>query len=117
MPLSFRTAAVRRSGTSSTSTILIVNWRCRFPHRSPTRRCRSRVSSRSGDFKLKRVTVRKRMEAKLQSVKQNRRTRMQDAVAVTGRWLGQVLNGYHQDTAIPGNLAALKRFRERTRQH
>ena len=73
--------------------------------------------TRTGDFKLKRTTVRKRMEAKLQEVKQSLRKRMHDAVAVTGRWLGQVLNGYYQYHAIPGNLAALKRFRERIQQH
>ena len=57
------------------------------------------------------------MEAKLQEVKQNLRRRMHEAVEVTGRWLGQVLNGYYQYHAIPGNMAALKRFRERIQQH
>ena len=50
------------------------------------------------------------MEAKLQEVKQNLRRRMPEAVEVTGRWLGQVLNGYYQYHAIPGNMAALKHF-------
>ena len=73
--------------------------------------------TRTGGFKLKRTTVRKRMEAKLQEVKQSLRARMHDAVDATGRWLGQVLTGYYQYHAIPGNLAALKRFRERLQQH
>ena len=75
------------------------------------------VSRTGGYFVLKRTTVRKRMEAKLQEVKQNLRRRMHAAVEVTGRWLGQVLNGYYQYHAIPGNMAALKRFRERIQQH
>ena len=75
------------------------------------------VSRTGGYFVLKRTTVRKRMEAKLQEVKQNLRRRMREAVEVTGRWLGQVLNGYYQYHAIPGNMAALKRFRERIQQH
>ncbi len=73
--------------------------------------------TRTGGFKLKRTTVRKRLEAKLQEVKQSLRMRMHDAVAVTGHRLGQVLNGYYHYHAIPGNLAALKRFRERIQQH
>jgi group II intron reverse transcriptase/maturase len=73
--------------------------------------------TRAGGFKVKRTTVRKRMEAKLQEVKQSLRTRMHEAVEVTGHWLGQVLNGYYQYHAIPGNLAALKRFRERIQQY
>ena len=73
--------------------------------------------TRAGGFKLKRTTVRKRMEAKLQELKLSLRERMHDAVAVTGNWLRQVLAGYSQYHAIPGNLVALKRFRERIQQY
>ena len=69
--------------------------------------------TRTGGFQLKRTTVRKRMEAKLQELKQSLRERMHEAVAATGGWLRQVLTGYSQYHAIPGNLVALKRFRER----
>ena len=61
--------------------------------------------------------MRKRLEAKLLEVKQNLRRRMHEAVEATGLWLGQVLNGYYQYHAIPGNLVAMKRFRERIQQH
>ena len=57
------------------------------------------------------------MEAKLQEVKQDLRQRMHDTVEATGGWLRQVLQGYSQYHAIPGNLEALKRFRERIQQH
>ncbi len=81
-----------------------------------------------GNFALKRTTVRKRMEAKLQEVKQDLRQRMHEAPSVsgrcrggvgevTGRWLGQVLNDYYQYHAIPGNMVALKCFRERIQPH
>ena len=80
-----------------------------------THRCG--VTRKSGRFKLERTTVRQRMEAKLQNVKQSLRKRLHAAVAETGLWLGQVLNGYYQYHAIPGNQAALKRFRERIQQH
>ena len=76
---------------------------------------------RQGGFVLKRTTVRKRMEAKLQKLKQDLRRRMHDTVSdpgeATGGWLRQVLQGYSQYHAIPGNLEALKRFRERIQQH
>ena len=42
------------------------------------------VSRTGGYFVLKRTTVRKRMEAKLQEVKQHLRRRMHEAVEVTG---------------------------------
>ena len=42
------------------------------------------VTRTGGYFALKRTTVRKRMEAKLQEVKQNLRRRMHEAVEVTG---------------------------------
>ena len=65
---------------------------------------------------LKRTTVRKRMEAQLQEVKENLRQRMHDTVGATGGWLRQVLQAYSQYHSIPGNLEALKRFRERIPQ-
>jgi RNA-directed DNA polymerase len=46
-----------------------------------THQCAER---QTGGFRLKRTTVRKRMEAKLQEVKQRLRARMHDAVAATG---------------------------------
>ncbi len=66
-----------------------------------------------GNFTIWRHTVRQRLEAKLQQVKQTLRVRMHEPVAQMGEWLGRVLNGFYQYHAVPGNWASLFRFRER----
>jgi RNA-directed DNA polymerase len=66
-----------------------------------------------GRFLIWRRTERKRMEAKLQAVKQKLRKRMHEPVPQVGEWLGRVLNGYYQYHAVPGNVASLQRFRAR----
>jgi hypothetical protein len=66
-----------------------------------------------GNFTIWRQTVRKRLEAKLQQVKQTLRERMHEPVPKVGEWLGRVLNGFYQYHAVPGNWASLHRFRER----
>src|SRR5450755_3031986 len=75
-----------------------------------THQCRT---TKGGYFDIGRQTDRKRMEAKLQQVKQALRQRMHEPVAHVGEWLKRVLNGYYQYHAVPGNLARLKDFRER----
>ena len=65
----------------------------------------------AGKFTIWRRTVRKRLEAKLQQVKQTLRARMHEPVAQIGDWLKRVLNGYYQYHAVPGNWASLQRFR------
>ena len=75
-----------------------------------THRC---GTSKRGHFTIWRETVRKRLEAKLQAVKQTLRARMHEPIKRVGEWLGRVLNGYYQYHAVPGNWASLNRFRER----
>ena len=67
----------------------------------------------SGRFTIRRHTERKRLEAKLQAVKQTLRERMHAPVSKVGEWLGRVLTGHFQYFAVPGNLSGLYRFRER----
>jgi len=71
----------------------------------------------NGHFTIRRQTVRKRLEAKLQQVKQELRRRMHEPVARVGEWLGRVLRGFYQYHAVPGNQRALGRFRQRLRQY
>jgi hypothetical protein len=66
-----------------------------------------------GNFTIWRRTVRKRMEAKLQQIKQTLRARMHEPAPQIGQWLGRVLNGFYQYHAVPGNWASLSRFRDR----
>ena len=69
-----------------------------------------------GYFTVWRETVKKRMRAKLSEVKQELRTRMHEPIAQTGKWLKQVVQGYYQYHAVPGNLRRLGVFRERLRR-
>lgn len=66
-----------------------------------------------GNFIVWRQTARKRLEAKLQQIKQTLRKRMHEPVPKVGEWLGRVLRGFYQYHAVPGNWRCLKRFRER----
>jgi group II intron reverse transcriptase/maturase len=66
-----------------------------------------------GHFVVWRRTAAKRMRAKLQSVKEELRRRMHEAVGVVGEWLRRVVAGYYRYHAVPGNIATLSLFRER----
>jgi len=70
-----------------------------------------------GRFTLRRQTASKRLEAKLQQVKQTLRARMHEPVAQVGEWLGRVLRGFYQYHAVPGNQQRLRKFRERVSRH
>ena len=69
--------------------------------------------NRRGAFTVRRKTIRKRMRAKLQEIKQQLRRRMHDPMAQTGEWLQSVVQGYFNYHAVPGNLDSLGIFRER----
>jgi group II intron reverse transcriptase/maturase len=66
-----------------------------------------------GNFVIWRRTVRKRLEAKLQQLKQMLRERMHEPVPNVGEWLGRVVKGFYQYHAVPGNWGSLLLFRER----
>jgi len=68
---------------------------------------------RNGSFALKRKTIGKRMRAKLLDLKQQLRTRMHDPIALTGKWLKSVVQGYFNYHAVPGNTDSLHAFRNR----
>ena len=65
----------------------------------------------AGKFTIWRRTARKRLEAKLQQVKQTLRARMHEPAPQVGDWLRRVLKGFYQYHAIPGNWRSLLRFR------
>jgi hypothetical protein len=67
---------------------------------------------RYGRFAIRRMTIRKRMRAKLREIKRQLRTRMHDAVPDTGKWLRAVVQGHFNYYAVPGNLDSLGVFRE-----
>jgi RNA-directed DNA polymerase len=75
------------------------------------------ATTRHGRFKLKRVTSKKKMRAKLKSVKTEMRRRMHHPIPEQGHWLARVLQGHYNYYAVPDNSDALRGFRERVIRH
>lgn len=71
------------------------------------------MTRKTGYFVVRRKTVKKRMRAKLQALKEELRKRMHAPIAETGEWLKTVVRGYFQYHAIPGNTASMGTFRKR----
>lgn len=61
-------------------------------------------------FHVRRLTVKKRLRAKLQFVKQTLLRRRHEPVPRQGQWLRSVVQGYYQYHAVPGNLRAMADF-------
>ena len=57
------------------------------------------------------VTVKKRMRATLAAIRETLLRRRHEPVAAVGRWLGQVVRGYYNYFAVPGNIHRLDGFR------
>ena len=68
------------------------------------------AKSRAGRFKLKRVTSKKRMRAKLHEVKAELRRRMHHPIPEQGAWLARVVRGHLAYYAVPDNSEALRAF-------
>jgi RNA-directed DNA polymerase len=69
------------------------------------------TSHKTGYFTVHRRTIGKRMAAKLKDIRAKLRQRMHVAPRTIGNWLAQVVRGYFQYHAVPGNWARLKAFR------
>jgi len=67
--------------------------------------------TRQGAFTIKRVSVAKRMRAKLQTIKEQLRCAMHRPVADVGQWLRSVVQGWFNYHAVPGNHHCLDQFR------
>jgi RNA-directed DNA polymerase len=74
-------------------------------------------TTQRGYFQVWRITERKRMESKLQEVKQELRRQMHAPISTVGEWLGSVTRGFYQYHGVPGNYTSLERFRHRLRQY
>jgi len=69
------------------------------------------AKTKNGRFKLKRVTSKKKMQAKLQAVKAEMQRRMHHPIPEQGLWLARVLQGHYGYYAVPDNSKALGDFR------
>ena len=73
---------------------------------------------RTGDyFVLRRLTVAKRMNAKLREVKRELMRRRHQSIPEQGKWLGSVVRGYLGYHAVPLNTQRMKRFRQEVVRH
>jgi RNA-directed DNA polymerase len=73
--------------------------------------------ARSGRFMLKRVTISKRMRAKLREVKGQLMRRRHLPIPEQGQWLGSVVRGHLAYYAVPGNTDAVAAFRAQVTWH
>jgi group II intron reverse transcriptase/maturase len=75
------------------------------------------ATSRKGRFWVKRITIAKRMRAKLREVNDQLKRRMHQPVPVQGQWLRSVVQGHLAYYAVPGNTDAVAAFRDQVTRH
>ena len=71
--------------------------------------------TRDGRFWLRRITIKKRLRAKLKQVKAELRRRRHWPIPEQGRWLASVLRGHFNYYAVPGNIDLITAFRDQIR--
>ena len=67
--------------------------------------------TKTGAFWLRRVTIAKRLRAKLKQVRAELMRRRHLPIPEKGRWLASVVRGHANYYAVPGNLDAVAQFR------
>jgi RNA-directed DNA polymerase len=75
------------------------------------------AKTRGGRFMLKRVTISKRMRAKLREVNASLKRRRHLPIPEQGRWLASVVRGHLAYYAVPGNTDAVAAFRTQATRH
>lgn len=73
--------------------------------------------TRKGWFTVKRITIAKRMRAKLKQVNTELKRRRHDPVPEQGAWLRSVVQGHLVYYAVPGNTDAVQEFRTQAARH
>src|SRR5487761_1120209 len=73
--------------------------------------------TRDGRFWLRRITIKKRLRAKLKQVKAELRRRRHWPTPEQGRWLASVVRGHLAYYGVPGNIDAVAAFRDQVRRH
>jgi RNA-directed DNA polymerase len=73
--------------------------------------------SKDGRFWLRRITISKRMRAKLREVKDQLKRRRHEPIPVQGQWLAAVVRGHLAYYAVPGNTDAVGAFRTQVARH
>jgi RNA-directed DNA polymerase len=75
------------------------------------------ATSKTGRFWLRRITISKRMRAKLVEVKDQLKRRRHQPIPEQGRWLASVVRGHVAYYGVPGNTDAVRAFRDQVARH
>jgi len=75
------------------------------------------AKTKTGRFRVRRITISKRMRAKLREVKDQLRRRRHQPVPMQGEWLASVVRGHLAYYAVPGNSRAIHAFRTQVIRH
>ena len=75
------------------------------------------ASMRDGRFWVRRITISKRLRAKLREVNDQLERRRYQPIPEQGRWLGSVVRGHRAYYAVPGNRTAVAAFRTQVTRH
>ena len=73
--------------------------------------------TREGRFHVRRITISKRMRAKLHELKDEIKARRHLPIPEQGRWLRSVVQGHLAYYAVPGNLRRVEAFRQQVKRH
>ena len=73
--------------------------------------------TRNGGFWLRRITITKRLRAKLKQVKDQLMQRRHLPIPEQGQWLASVVRGHLAYYAVPGNIRAANTFRIQVSRH
>ena len=74
-------------------------------------------TSKKGRFWLRRITITKRMRAKLREVNDQLKRRRHQPIPEQGQWLASVVRGHRAYYAVPGNTDAVAAFRTQATRH
>ncbi len=72
---------------------------------------------KTGRFALKRITIKKRLRAKLRTVKAELTRRRHLPIPEQGEWLASVVRGHRNYYAVPGNIYAVEAFHQQAIEH
>ena len=75
------------------------------------------ATSKNGRFWVKRITIAKRMRAKLKAVNDQLKRRRHQPIPVQGQWLRSVMQGHFAYYAVPGNTDAVSAFQFHATRH
>ena len=67
-------------------------------------------TTRTGHFKLVRITIKKRMRATLKAIRAELMRRRHEPIPIIGKWIRRVVTGYLNYYSVPGNLRRLGGF-------